>query len=165
MAAEKPKSNRGLGTRCMQDVCGGTIKLFGEVLGKLGIKTTWVPFDRVGKLDKFVTKKTKLVFVETPTNPTVRCVDLTFAAKAAHKAGAVIMVDNTFATPVLQEPIALGCDIVMHSATKYLGGHSDISAGAVIAKDPRLVAKMREMSVATGGVLDPEAAYLLIRGM
>jgi cystathionine beta-lyase/cystathionine gamma-synthase len=149
----------------MQDIYGGTIKLFGEVLGKLGVKTTWVPFAEVGNLKKFVSKKTKLVFVETPTNPTVRCVDLAAAAKAAHKVGAVIMVDNTFATPVLQQPIALGCDIVMHSATKYLGGHSDISAGAVIAKDPKLVAKMREMSVATGGVLDPEAAYLLIRGL
>jgi cystathionine beta-lyase/cystathionine gamma-synthase len=149
----------------MQDIYGGTIKLFGEVLGKLGVRTTWVPFAEIGKLEKFVSKKTKLVFVETPTNPTVRCVDLAAAAKAAHKVSAVIMVDNTFATPVLQQPIALGCDIVMHSATKYLGGHSDLSAGAVIAKDPKLVNKMREMSVATGGVLDPEAAYLLIRGL
>lgn len=149
----------------MQDVYGGTIKLFGDVLGKLGIKTTWVPFAGTGGLNKYCSKKTKLVFVETPTNPTLRCVDLKSAAKAAHDAGATLMVDNTFATPVLQRPLESGADIVMHSATKFLGGHSDISAGAVVAKDAQLVAKMRDASVSTGGTLDPEASYLLIRGL
>lgn len=149
----------------MQDVYGGTLKLFGDVLGKLGIKTNWVPFAEIGRLEKYCSKKTKLVFIETPTNPTVRCVALAPAVRVARKFGATIMVDNTFATPVLQRPIEFGCDIVMHSATKYLGGHSDISAGAVVAKDAQLLAKMREASVATGGVLDPDASYLLIRGL
>lgn len=149
----------------MQDVYGGTIKLFGDVLGKLGIKTKWVPFADTSDIGKYCSKKTKLVFIETPTNPTLRCVDIEAAAEAAHRAGAVLMVDNTFATPVLQLPLALGADVVMHSATKFLGGHSDISAGAVVAKDAQLVAKMRDASVATGGTLDPEASYLLIRGL
>lgn len=149
----------------MQDVYGGTIKLFGDVLGKLGIETAWVPFAGTTDLRKYCSKKTKLVFVETPTNPTLRCVDLKAAAKAAHSVGALLMVDNTFATPVLQRPLESGADIVMHSATKFLGGHSDISAGAVVAKDAQLVAKMRDASVSTGGTLDPEASYLLIRGL
>ncbi len=149
----------------MQDVYGGTIKLFGDVLGKLGITTKWVPFEGTRDLSKYCSKKTKLVFVETPTNPTLRCIDLRSAAKAAHAVGAALMVDNTFATPVLQLPLSLGADIVMHSATKFLGGHSDISAGAVVAKDAQLVAKMRDASVSTGGTLDPEASYLLIRGL
>lgn len=149
----------------MLDVYGGTLKLFGDVLGKLGIKTRWVPFAEIGKLEKSCSKKTKLVFLETPTNPTLRCVDIEPLARTAHKFGAKVMVDNTFATPILQRPLESGCDIVMHSATKYLGGHSDISAGAVVAKEAQFVAKMRDMMVATGGVLDPEASYLLIRGL
>jgi methionine-gamma-lyase len=149
----------------MQDVYGGTIKLFGDVLGKLGITTKWVPFAGTNDIGKYCSKKTKLVFIETPTNPTLRCVDIAAAAKAAHKAGALLMVDNTFATPVLQRPLESGADIVMHSATKFLGGHSDLSAGAVVAKDAQLVAKMRDASVSTGGTLDPEASYLLIRGL
>jgi len=149
----------------MLDVYGGTLKLFGDVLSKLGIKTRWVPFAEMGNLARFCSKKTKLVFIETPTNPTLRCVDLDSIIRTAHKSGARVMVDNTFATPVLQRPHEFGADIVMHSATKYLGGHSDLSAGAIVGKDPQLVAKMREMMVNTGGVLDPEAAYLLIRGL
>jgi len=81
-----------------------------------------------------------------------------------HRFGATVVVDNTFATPILQQPLEAGCDVAMHSATKYLGGHSDISAGAVVARDAELVAKMREMSVATGGVLDPGASYLCCAG-
>jgi cystathionine beta-lyase len=149
----------------MQDVYGGTIKLFGDVLSDLGIVAKWMKFSDVGNLSKFCSKKTKLIFIETPTNPTLRCVDLAAAVRDVKSSGALLMVDNTFATPVLQRPLEFGCDIVMHSATKYLGGHSDISAGAVVARDPQLVAKMRDMSVATGGTLDPEAAYLLIRGL
>lgn len=149
----------------MQDVYGGTIKLFGDVLANLGIAAKWVKFSEIGDLAKVCSRKTKLIFIETPTNPTLRCVDLAAAVRDAKKTGALLMVDNTFATPVLQRPLEFGCDIVMHSATKYLGGHSDISAGAVVARDPQVVAKMRDASVAMGGTLDPEAAYLLIRGL
>ena len=149
----------------MMDVYGGTSKLFEVVFARLGIKARMVPFKDVPKIEKYCNKKTKMMFLETPTNPTLRCVDLAELAKVGHRFGATVVVDNTFATPVLQQPLELGCDVAMHSATKYLGGHSDISAGAVVARDAGLVAKMREMSVATGGVLDPGASYLLLRGL
>jgi cystathionine beta-lyase/cystathionine gamma-synthase len=149
----------------MMDVYGGTSKLFEVVFARLGIKARMVPFKDIPKVEKYCGKKTKMMFLETPTNPTLRCVDLVWLAKVGHRFGATVVVDNTFATPVLQRPLDLGCDVTMHSATKYLGGHSDISAGAVVARDPALVAKMREMSVATGGTLDPGAAYLLLRGL
>lgn len=151
----------------MLDIYGGTIKLFEVVLGNLGIKTRFVPYQEIvnGKVEKHFTKRTKLCFIETPTNPTLRCVDIKKLAKLAHSYGATVMADNTFATPVLQRPLDLGCDIVMHSVTKSLGGHSDITAGAVVAKDKALVERMRDMSVATGGTMDPHAAYLLIRGL
>jgi cystathionine beta-lyase/cystathionine gamma-synthase len=135
------------------------------VLGKLGIKTTFVPYGELGRMERYCSKKTKVLFLETPTNPTLRCVDLAAAAKAGHKFGATVIADNTFATPILQRPLELGCDVALHSATKYLGGHSDLTAGAVVSGDKALVAKMRDMSVATGGVLDPGASYLLLRGL
>ncbi|MCU1285026.1 MAG: methionine gamma-lyase [Acidobacteriales bacterium] len=149
----------------MLDVYGGTIKLFEVVLSKLGIKTTFVPYTEMSRLESFCSKKTKLIFLETPTNPTLRCVDLAAAARVGHKFGATVVADNTFATPILQRPLELGCDVVLHSATKYLGGHSDLTAGAVVSRDEALVAKMRDMSVTTGGVLDPGASYLLLRGL
>jgi cystathionine beta-lyase/cystathionine gamma-synthase len=117
------------------------------------------------RLERYCSKKTKLLFLETPTNPTLRCVDLKDAATVGHKFGATVIADNTFATPILQRPLELGCDVALHSATKYLGGHSDLTAGAVVSRDKALVAKMRDMSVTTGGVLDPGASYLLLRGL
>jgi cystathionine beta-lyase/cystathionine gamma-synthase len=149
----------------MLDVYGGTIKLFEVVLAGLGIRTHLVPYKQMGKLEKYFNARTKLLFLESPTNPTLRSVDLAALIKLGHERKLKVMVDNTFATPVLQQPHHLGADIVMHSATKYLGGHSDISAGAVTAMDVALVAKMRDMCVATGGNLDPGAAWLLIRGL
>jgi len=149
----------------MLDIYGGTVKLFEDVLGRLGIKTRFVPYKEMPRLERYCSRKTKLIFVETPTNPTLRCVELRPIADAAKKCGALVLVDNTFATPMLQRPLEHGCDIVMHSATKYLGGHSDLTAGAVVARDAALVEKMREMSVGTGGTPDPGACYLLLRGL
>jgi cystathionine beta-lyase/cystathionine gamma-synthase len=149
----------------MMDVYGGTSKLFEVVFGRLGIKVKMVPFAELQKIATYCTKKTKMLFLETPTNPTLRCVDLAKIAKEGKRCGATVVVDNTFATPILQRPLDLGCDVVMHSATKYLGGHSDLTAGALVASDESLVARMREMSVATGGILDPGASYLLLRGL
>jgi cystathionine beta-lyase/cystathionine gamma-synthase len=149
----------------MMDVYGGTSKLFEVVFARLGLKVTMVPFAEMPSITSYCTKKTKLLFLETPTNPTLRCVDLAKLAKVGKRCGATVVVDNTFATPILQKPLELGCDVVMHSATKYLGGHSDLTAGALVARDAALVARMREMSVATGGVLDPGASYLLLRGL
>lgn len=147
------------------DIYGGTVKLFEDVLGRLGIKTRFVPYKDMPRLEKYCSRRTKLIFLETPTNPTLRAVDLRAVAAAGKKCGALVLADNTFATPILQQPLALGCDAVLHSATKYLGGHSDLTAGAVVARDAALVEKMRDMAVATGGTLDPGASYLLLRGL
>lgn len=149
----------------MLDVYGGTIKLFDVVLPKLGIRTTWVPYGEIDRLEKFLSRDTKLLFLESPTNPALRSVDLRKLAEIGHRQGATVLADNTFATPILQRPLELGCDISMHSATKYLGGHSDLTAGAVVANNRELVARIREVKIATGGVLDPGAAWLLLRGL
>ena len=149
---------------CMLDVYGGTTALLENVLPGLGIKNTLVPFHKLGRLESFFTARTRLLFLESPTNPTLRCADLAGLASQARAHGIVVVVDNTFATPILQKPLALGADLSLHSATKYLGGHSDLTAGAV-AGSADLVGKARQMMVRTGGSLDPGAAYLLIRGL
>ncbi len=148
----------------MLDIYGGTTKLFDVVLPRFGIRTRLVPFAELGQIEKVFTPKTRLLFLETPTNPTLRCVDVAALAEAAHRHNIRVLVDNTFATPLLQKPLALGADLSIHSATKYLGGHNDITAGAVAG--PRSwVDPVREMVKYTGGCLDPAASYLLIRGL
>lgn len=149
----------------MLDIYGGTLKLFEDVLGKLGIKTRFVSYRELDRLEKQCSPDTKLIFIETPTNPTLRAVDLRRVASVGKKIRAQLLVDNTFATPILQRPLEFGADMVLHSATKYLGGHSDLTAGAVVGRDAKMVSKVREMSVATGGTLDPGASYLLLRGL
>jgi cystathionine beta-lyase/cystathionine gamma-synthase len=148
----------------MLDVYGGTLKLCETVLSRVGIKTHFVPFHELDNVEKYFNKKTKLLFLESPTNPIVRCVDLAALARRAHKHGITVVVDNTFATPILQKPIDLGADIVVHSATKYLGGHSDVTAGCVVGPKA-IVEKARDVMLTTGGSLDPGAAYLMLRGM
>jgi len=149
----------------MLDIYGGTLRMFDVILKKLGIKITLVPYAELGNIERYFTPKTKLLFLETPTNPTLRCIDLATLTKKARKHRVKTMVDSTFATPVLLRPFEFGCDIVMHSATKYLGGHSDLTAGAVIARDKKIIEAMRTVNIYTGGTLDPGAASLLIRGM
>ncbi|MEO6120288.1 MAG: aminotransferase class I/II-fold pyridoxal phosphate-dependent enzyme [Terriglobales bacterium] len=149
----------------MLDIYGGTLKLFEDVLGKLGVKTRFVPYRDMGRLAQRCSKKTKVIFVETPTNPTLRVVDLRSIVAVGREVGARVLADNTFATPILQRPLAMGCDMVLHSATKYLGGHSDVTAGAVVAREAQLIERVRDVSVATGGTLDPGASYLLLRGL
>ena len=148
----------------MLDVYGGTIKLFEQILAKFGVKTTFVPYQALERIERHFTRKTRVLFLETPTNPTLRCADIAELARKAHKRGITVVVDNTFATPILQKPLALGADLVVHSATKYLGGHSDLTAGAIVG--PRdLVEPMRTVMLQTGGNLDPGVSYLLIRGL
>ena len=115
----------------MLDIYGGTVKLFEQVLPRCGIKTRFIPYCDVKNAVRYFTSKTRLLFLETPTNPTLRCVDLEALCALGHKRGACVLVDNTFATPMLQKPIELGADMVIHSATKYLGGHSDLTAGVL----------------------------------
>ena len=148
----------------MLDVYGGTVKLFEQVLGRCGIKTRFIPYHDIPNAERYFSRKTRMLFLETPTNPTLRCVDLAALAKIGHRHKACVVVDNTFATPVLQKPLALGADMVMHSATKYLGGHSDLTAGA-LAGSKKWMDAARELRTYTGGCLDPGCAYLVLRGM
>ncbi len=148
----------------MLDIYGGTLKQFENVLSRCGIKTSFVPYSDLGKAERYFTRKTRMLFLETPTNPTLRCADITALAKVAHRHKTCVVVDNTFATPVLQKPLELGADIVMHSATKYLGGHSDLTAG-VLAGSKKWMDPARELMILTGGCLDPGCAYLLLRGL
>ncbi len=148
----------------MLDVYGGTTKLFEQVLAKFDVKTTFVAYPDLDRIERYFTRKTKVLFLETPTNPTLRCADITALSRKAHKRGITVVVDNTFATPILQKPLELGADVVVHSATKYLGGHSDLTAGA-IAGPARIVEPARTVMLQSGGNLDPGASYLLIRGL
>jgi cystathionine beta-lyase/cystathionine gamma-synthase len=148
----------------MLDIYGGTLKLFQNVLPRMGIKPRLVPYHELHRLERYCNRRTRMIFLESPTNPTLRSVDLATLAEVGHKHKAVVVVDNTFATPILQKPLALGADLVIHSATKYLGGHSDVTAGAVVGPK-ELIAACREMMKLSGGCLDPAASYLLIRGL
>ena len=148
----------------MLDIYGGTIKQFRDVLGRCGITVRFVPFGELDRIEKYFSKKTRMLFLETPTNPTLRCVDIQKLARLGRKHGMCVVVDNTFATPVLQKPLSLGADLVIHSVTKYLGGHSDVTAGAVVGSR-KWIDPIRQMMIHTGGCLDPNAAYLMIRGM
>ncbi len=148
----------------MLDIYGGTVRLFEDVLARCGIKTRFIPNHDLNKADSYFTTKTRMLFLETPTNPTLRCADIPALAAIAHRHKACVVVDNTFATPILQKPLELGADIVMHSATKYLGGHSDVTAG-VLAGPKKWMDRARELMILTGGCLDPGCAYLLLRGL
>ncbi|GAC1628117.1 MAG: methionine gamma-lyase [Candidatus Acidiferrum sp.] len=142
---------------------GGTYRLMRDVFPKLGIKVNHVETSLDG-IEKLLTPRTKCLYVESPTNPSLRLVDIRKAAAFAKKHKLVSIIDNTFATPLLQNPIALGYDIVVHSATKALAGHSDLIAG-VAAGSAAWIKKVRQMVIFLGGSMDPEVAYLLIRGM
>jgi methionine-gamma-lyase len=142
---------------------GGSYRLMRDVLPRMGIRVHHVETDLAG-VEKLVNDRTRVLYVETPTNPTLRIVDLRKAVTLARQFKLTSIVDNTFASPVLQKPIELGFDLVAHSTTKYLGGHSDLIGGAVAGKKS-LVDKVRQMIIYLGGSMDPEGAYLLIRGM
>jgi cystathionine beta-lyase/cystathionine gamma-synthase len=148
----------------MLDVYGGTLRLFEDVLARYGITTRFVPYPELGEIERCFSERTRLLFLESPTNPTLRCADLARLSEAAHRRQITVVVDNTFATPILQKPLALGADMVVHSATKYLGGHSDVTAGAV-AGSRAWMTRVREMMKLSGGCLDPLCSYLLIRGL
>ncbi len=148
----------------MLDIYGGTTKLFQTVLPRFGVRVRLVPFPELGKIENYFSDQTRLLFLETPTNPTLRCVDIRALSEAAHRRGIPVAVDSTFATPILQKPLELGADLVIHSATKYLAGHNDLTAGAV-AGPHKWLDTIREMVKYTGGCLDPFGSFLLIRGL
>ena len=142
---------------------GGSYRLMRDIFPRMGIVVRHVETD-LGGIERLVSPRTKVLYIETPTNPTLRLVDLQKAAAFAKEWDLLALIDNTFASPVLQKPIGMGFDLVMHSATKYLAGHSDVIAGAV-AGSHGLIEKIRDMVIYLGGSMDPEAAFLLIRGM
>lgn len=148
----------------MLDIYGGTTKLFQNVLPRFGIRTRFVPFHELNRIEGYFCERTRLLFLETPTNPTLRCADIGALSAIAHRHQAVVAVDSTFGTPILQKPLSLGADLSLHSATKYLGGHNDLTAGAV-AGPRQWLDPIREMVKFTGGCLDPLGSFLLIRGL
>ena len=145
-------------------IYGGTVKLLTRVLNRFGIRSRFISLDEIPNLPELSGERSRVFWFESPANPLNRIVDLRLAAEVSRKAGLFSVIDNTFASPVLQRPIACGINAVMHSATKYLGGHSDLTAGAVTgSKD--FIDRVRQTSVRVGTTLDPAAAYLLSRGM
>ncbi|MCO6147500.1 cystathionine gamma-synthase [Flavobacterium sp. NRK1] len=149
----------------MDDLYGGTYRMFTRIYQELGIKFHFVDMNDLDKFKSLINENTKLVWVETPTNPLMKVVDIEAIAKITNEKKILFAVDNTFATPYLQRPLDMGADIVMHSATKYLGGHSDVIAGALIIKDAELGEKMHFLQFATGATLGPQDAYLVLRGI
>jgi cystathionine gamma-synthase len=147
------------------DVYGGTYRLLSKVMQGWGLDFTTVDMADADAFRAAMRDTTKLVWVETPTNPFLKVVDIQVAAEIAHAAGARCVVDNTFATPYLQQPLALGADIVVHSVTKYLGGHSDLIGGAIVANDDDLIERLAFLTNAAGAVPGPMDCYLALRGV
>ena len=146
------------------DVYGGTYRLFLRVFEQLGIETTVVDMRQPARVRKAMRRTTRLVWIESPTNPMLRVLDIRALADIAHKAKALAVVDNTFASPYLQNPLAHGADLVLHSTTKYIGGHSDVVGGALIGNDPALRERLAFLQNAAGGVPGPLDAWLVLRG-
>lgn len=147
------------------DLYGGTYRLFRTIFEKYGIIFHFVDMTDVKTIEEKVNANTKLIWVETPTNPMLNIIDIKAVATVAKKAGALLGVDNTFATPYLQSPLDLGADIVMHSVTKYLGGHSDVVMGALICKDEKLATEMYRIQNSSGAVTAPMDSFLVLRGI
>jgi cystathionine beta-lyase/cystathionine gamma-synthase len=147
-----------------EDLYGGTTRLLERVLRRMGVEVTFAPTAEVADLDRFLKPNTRAVYLETPTNPVLRIVDLEAAAARARKVGGHVLVDNTFATPINQRPLDLGAALVIHSATKFLAGHGDLIAGVVAASGEGL-RRLRELRKETGAILDVEAGWLLARSL
>ncbi|MEO6346873.1 MAG: cystathionine gamma-synthase [Aquaticitalea sp.] len=147
------------------DLYGGTYRLFTKIFEGFGIKFHFIGMENAANIEKFVNKNTKLIWVETPTNPMMNIIDIKAASKVAKKHKLLFAVDNTFATPYLQQPLDLGADIVMHSATKYLGGHSDVVMGALIVKDKELADRLYFIQNASGAICGPQDSFLVLRGI
>jgi cystathionine gamma-synthase/cystathionine gamma-lyase len=149
----------------MEDVYGGTFRLFDKVLKRYGLTFTSVDASDVDAVEKSMTPATKLVWLESPTNPLLRVVDIDVVSEVAHSHGAMVCVDNTFATPYLQQPLHLGADLVVHSTTKYIGGHSDVVGGAIMTNNDDLEKQIRFHQNALGAVPSPFDCWMLLRGI
>lgn len=149
----------------VNDLYGGTYRLMQAVFKPFGLKSRFVDMSDLKKFEKQIKKETKLIWVETPTNPMLKIVDIKAICKVAKKHGVKVCVDNTFASPYLQNPLDLGADIVIHSATKYIGGHSDSVMGVVITKTAEIADKLRFIQNASGAVPGPMDCFLMLRGI
>lgn len=149
----------------VDDIYGGAYRLFTQVYHKFGIKVHYTDTTDAENILEYISEKTKLIWIESPTNPTLKISDIEKIAQIAKSCRALLVVDNTFASPVAQRPFELGADIVIHSGTKYLGGHSDLVAGLVIVNQEKLAAEIKFIQNASGGILGPNDCWLLIRGI
>jgi cystathionine beta-lyase/cystathionine gamma-synthase len=147
------------------DLYGGSFRLLDAHFKNFGVTWRIVDTTDLGALDAAFSKNSKALLLETPTNPTLRVSDIEETSRIAHNHGALVIADNTFLSPYLQRPLTLGADIVIHSATKYLGGHNDVLAGLVALRDPALAERIQAIQLASGGVLGPFDSYLLLRGI
>ncbi len=149
----------------MEDVYGGTFRLFDKVLKRFGLDFSAVDASDIDAVERSMTANTRMVWLESPTNPLLRIVDIDAVSEVAHSHGAMVCVDNTFATPYLQQPLHLGADVVVHSSTKYIGGHSDVVGGAIMTNDDELEKQLRFHQNAVGAVPSPFDCWLLLRGV
>jgi cystathionine beta-lyase/cystathionine gamma-synthase len=151
---------------CVNDVYGGVYRLFSQVYEPKGYEFEFLGVDAINQsLRDRIDERTRIVWLETPTNPLLNIVDIRAAAQAAHEVGAMVVVDNTFATPYLQRPLELGADIVVHSTTKYLGGHSDVVGGFVATNDPTVAERLYFLQKSLGAVPGPFDSWLVLRGL
>jgi cystathionine gamma-synthase len=150
----------------VNDVYGGVYRMFSQVYEPKGYEFTWLPAAEINEsLTDALDERTRIVWLETPTNPLLNVIDIRAAAEAAHAAGAIVVVDNTFATPYLQQPLELGADIVLHSTTKYLGGHSDVVGGFAGTNDPSIAERLYFLQKSLGAVPGPFDSWLVLRGI
>ena len=147
------------------DLYGGTYRMFTKVFAKFGIKFHFIDLDDANNINNFINANTKLIWIETPTNPTMKIVDIAACAAIAQKNNLILAVDNTFASPYLQNPLDLGAHIVMHSVTKYLGGHSDVIMGALITNDDKLHEQLAFIHNSCGATPGPQDSFLVLRGI
>ncbi len=149
---------------CSSAIYGGTLQVLTSVLSRFGVRTRFASRSDMANLSAIIGPQTKAVWLESPTNPALRCLDLAAVSAACRASGVLSIVDNTFASPVNQQPLTLGADLVMHSATKYLNGHSDVTAGALVGSRA-MIDRLQPARKMLGGVIDPASAYALGRGM
>jgi len=147
------------------DLYGGSYRIFKTIFEKYGIVFHFVDMQNIAEVERVLTKNTKVIWVETPTNPMMNIIDIAAMSIIAKKTGALLCVDNTFATPYLQTPLDLGADIVMHSVTKYLGGHSDVVMGALVTSDEKIATEMYRIQNSSGAVTGPMDSFLVLRGI
>jgi len=150
----------------VNDVYGGVYRMFSQVYEPKGYAFEWLPSGEINtNLAAHLDERTRIVWLETPTNPLLNIIDIQAAAEAAHEVGALVVVDNTFATPFLQQPLSLGADVVLHSTTKYLGGHSDLIGGFLATNDPTIAERLYFLQKSLGAIPGPFDCWLVLRGL